>query len=220
MPERAAGRRFSKLELLVLYVVTGCVAVVAGVATALVGLLALSAFRLGCRPAGGDVAPGGASTCPDGTGLVLPAFTFGAVGALAALVAALALVTRWADAPTILHVSRHVMWLAALVGAVPGLTYAGLALTAAATQPGLWGLAAALFCALPLATSYFCPRWTTPVLAVCLVVPLLVVAMGWWLALLVPIAVPLAGLWLITLWLGHEAGRKRSRSKSTPISVA
>ncbi|WFE20269.1 hypothetical protein O7621_20540 [Solwaraspora sp. WMMD937] len=71
-------------QLPVWYVATGAAAVLVGAATGGVGLLVLSALRIGCRTAGGDVSPGVQLQCPDGTGKVLPALAWVSVAFTAA----------------------------------------------------------------------------------------------------------------------------------------
>lgn len=222
MSQQRPRRRFSRDQLFLLYLATGCTAGVVGAVTGGVGLLVMSALRVGCRPAGGDVLPGEDLQCPDGTGKVLPALVLVGLGCLAVLAAAAALISRRADAATIARMSRHSMWLATGVVAVPALIWVSLVSTSAATARGSWGVAASAFAAtvfvtIPLITSYVWPARTTAVLAACLAVPVAVVLVGWWLPLLVPIGMPLAAIWLIALWLLRAARRVNPPANPTAV---
>ncbi|MFV2018327.1 adenylate cyclase [Micromonospora sp. LOL_023] len=201
-------------QLPVWYVATGVAAVLVGAVTGGVGLLLLSALRIGCRPAGGDVSLGGELQCPDGTGKVLPALVLAALGCVAVVAVASVLISRRADATTVARVARHTLWLAVAVVAIPALAWVSAASTAAATRQTFWGVAAVVcaalvFVVIPLVTSYVRPASTTVVLAICLVVPVAADLVGWWLPLLLPIALPVTAVWLVALYLTRIATGSR-----------
>lgn len=206
MSQQRPRHRFSRDQLLFVYLAIVCTGGVVGAVTGGVGLLVMPALRVGCRPAGGDALPGADMQCPDGTGKLLPALVLVGLGCLVVLAAAAVLISRRADAATIARIARHALWLATGVVAVPALIWVSLVFTSTATARGVWGIAASAFAAtafvaIPLITSYVWPARTTTVLTACLAVPVVVVLVGWWLPLLVPIGMPLAAIWLIALWL-------------------
>ncbi|WP_223874827.1 adenylate cyclase [Salinispora oceanensis] len=222
MSQQRPRHRFSPHQLFFLYLAIVCTGGVAGAVTGGVGLLVMSALSVGCRPAGGDALPGADMQCPDGTGKLLPALLLVGLGCLVVLSAAAVLISRRADAATIARIARHALWLATGVVAVPALIWVSLVFTSAATAGGIWGVAASVFAAtvfvaIPLITSYVWPARTTTVLAACLAVPVVVVLVGWWLPLLVPIGMPLAAIWLIALWLLRAARRVNPPASPTEV---
>lgn len=210
MSQHRPRRHFRGEELFIWYAVTGLIAAVVGTVVGLVGLGVLSALKVGCRPAGGDVLPENELHCPDGTGRVLPALVLVGIGGLAVLVTAAALLSRRADADTLRRVSRHILWLATVFVALPAIASIRLLLSPAALPENrpliAVAVAAAVFAAAPLATSYVRPARTNLVLIGCLVVPVAVLLLAQWLTLLVPVALALAGLWSIALWLHRTGG--------------
>lgn len=206
MPQQHPRRRFGGEQLFLLYLALGSAAAVVGLVTGAVGLSVLSALKIGCRPAGGDVLPGTENLyCPDGTGKALAALVLVGLSGLAVLAVAAALIIRRADAATTIRVARHALWLATGLVAIPGVLLMSWVLTPPTTMRG-WGaaalmLAAIAFVTIPLITSYVWPARTSAVLVSCLAVPVAVLLAGQWLVLLVPIALPLAGIWLLARWL-------------------
>lgn len=225
MSQYRPRRRFRGEELLGWYVVTGLVAIVVGLIAGVVGLALLTAFEVGCRPVGGDVPPGGELSCPDGTGRVLPALVLCGLGGLAVLVTTAALLSRRADAGTLLRISRHVLWLAATLVALPATAWI-LLLLGPAAAPGAAGplvgvaVAAVVVAAMPLIASYVRPARADLILAVCTMLPVAGVLLGRWLPLLVPVALPLAALWSIALWLRRTAGQASSPTDPTAAGRA
>lgn len=218
--QHEARRPIGTGPLLVAYLVTGCVAAFVGVLTSGVGLLVASALRIGCRPVtGGDVLPGGELDCPDGTAKAIPALVLAGLGCAAVLAAAATLVSRRADAPTLERISRHALWLALAIVAIPGLAWVGVVHAAPTAQPARWAVpfeafAAIAFAAIPLVVSYVRPVHTRGVLTACLVVPVAAVLAGWWLPLVLPVVLPLAVVWSILLWLSRAARRAREHASA------
>jgi len=213
MSRQRQQRRFDGAELFIWYVVTGCVATVVGGVVGGVGLGVLSALGVGCRPAGGDVPPEGELACPDGTGRALPGLVLVGLGALAVVVTAAVLLGRRADTETIRRVARHVLWAPVLLVTLPGAVWITLLLASSApprtTAPVVVAvLAAVAFAAAPLLAAYrLRPARANLVLTGCLLVPVAVLALGRWLPLLVPVALPVAVLWAVALWLRRADGR-------------
>lgn len=219
MSRHRPRRCFRGEELFIWYGVTGLIAAVVGLVVGAVGLGLLSVLKVGCRPAGGDAPSGDELSCPDGTGRILPALVLAGLGALAVLVTTAALLNRRADADTLRRVSRHVLWLSTVFVALPATAWVLLMLSPAAL-PGSGPLigaavAAVVFVAAPLVTSYIRPVRTDLVLVGCLAVPVAVVLLGRWLPLLMPAALPLAVLWSVALWL-HGTNRQASPPTSRP----
>lgn len=216
MSQHRPRRHFRGEELFGWYAVTGLVAIVASLVVSIVGLGLLITFEVLCRPAGGDVPPEGELSCPDGTGRALPAFALAELGGLTILVTTAALLNRRADAGTLLRISRHVLWLAAALVALPATAWILLMLSPAAAPGGAGpkvgaAVAAVVFAATPLVASYVRPAQANVVLAACTMLPVAGVLLVRQLPLLVPVALPLAALWLIALWL-----RRTTRRASPP----
>ncbi|WFE20266.1 adenylate cyclase [Solwaraspora sp. WMMD937] len=223
MSQQSPRRRFGGEQLFIWYLATAAAAAVVGVVAGGVGLLVLSALRIGCRPTGGDVLPGGELQCPDGTGKVLPALVFAGLGCVVVLAVAAELLSRRGDASTVARVARHGLWLAAWVVALPGLAWVSVVSTSAATRQAFWGVvvgvcAAIAFVAIPLVTSYVRPAYATVVLAACLAVPATAVLVGLWLPLVVPLALPVTAIWLVALWLSRAAHRISVTSAASQVS--
>jgi hypothetical protein len=96
------------------------------------------------------------------------------------------------------------MRLATGLVAVPGITWVILVPTFAVAAKVLPAIA---FAVIPLITSYVWPTRTAVALSGCLAVPVVVLLVGRPLALLVPVALPLAAVWSIVLWLLRAARR-------------
>lgn len=149
---------------------------------------------------------GGANGCPDGIGLAVPALAAAGVAALTVMGATAVLVSRRADARTVQRMSRHAMWLAVPVVAGPVLAWQLLAILSG-NPLGFVGIAALAYVAVPLVVALYRPNHVGSVLAGCLVVPVLVLALWWRFVLLVPSAVLLAGCWTVALFLTRRAQR-------------
>jgi hypothetical protein len=189
-------RRHETAALLPRYLVALVVAGLAGLlgALAMAGLLRLA--DTGCAPGGGN--------CLDGTSFAVPAALGGTLAALVVLSAAAILIAYRADAETLDRVSRHTLWLAFAIAALPGLAWTLIWLSGGNAR-ALYGVAAILLAAAPLLTARLNRALVPVVTGACFLVAVGAVLAWRPLFLLLPISTALAGLWAIALALSLRA---------------
>lgn len=179
------------------YLLAACgVAGGAALVGAYVAVAAARHYGLGCRPAGGD----GGRLCPDGVAYAIPALTVFAAVFLLVVTGATILIGRRVDAVTLARMSRIAMWLVPAATSALALAWLAVALGSGSLGP-LWSLPVVVFTALPIATAYLRPRWTAWVLGCCLGIASVVALLGYWLVLLLPVAVGVVGAWAMALVL-------------------
>ncbi|TNC28113.1 DUF4175 domain-containing protein [Amycolatopsis alkalitolerans] len=138
----------------------------------------------------------------------VPALLVAVVVGFAVLAVSAFLVARQSDRETIERIARHLLWVVFVVGALPGLIWFALWLSAGSPQ-SLYGVAAVVLAGLPVLVAARRSAALPLTTGFCLLFGIAAVLAWHWLFLLLPISTAVSGGWLLVLALLWYARRRR-----------